>query len=320
MTGLPSYRKVHYMVRVKKQIERMLFIETFEKLRPLIDISEYHYVGFGSIYYADFILFHKYLHIKRMTSVQYEDANTVADKEKLRQNFHFNKPYGFIDLSISEASDFMKRELNWNDPLLIWLDYDNKLTQDTKYMLDTFQTMASKAKQYDVFMTTIECDIDETAKDAFLRDDDLRMCLPTEHERELLSQNLPSTLNHIIRVNFKKGLESNPDKKLIFLQIFNLTYKDTAKMYTFGSFFLRDEDVDYLKSLCEGIWYISHTKEDVKEIDCPLLTLKEKSYLEGCIHNDWKCHADLNVIGMSDDEIQRFEKVYKYYPQFFEAL
>jgi len=320
MTGLPSYRKVHYMVRIKKQIERKLFIETFEKLRPLIDISKYHYIGLGSIYYADFILFHKYLHIRKMTSVQYEDADTVEDKENLRQNFHFNKPYGFIDLSIAEASDFMKCERIWNEPLLIWLDYDKKLAPDTKYMLVAFQTMASKAKQYDIFMTTIECDINETAKNAFLRDSDLSMCLPTRHERDLLSQNLPSTLNHIIRVNFNKGLESNPDKKLTFLQIFNLTYKDTAKMYTFGSVFLKEEDFNSFKNHCNGLWYISHTEENVKEIDCPLLTLKEKFYLDGCILNDWKCHVNFRDIGMSEDEIQKFEKVYKCYPQFFEAL
>jgi len=63
-----SYEKVNYQLRFKKQIERKIIIETLHYLH-CIPIEKYHYLGLGSVYFADFILFHKYLHIKKMTSI-----------------------------------------------------------------------------------------------------------------------------------------------------------------------------------------------------------------------------------------------------------
>ena len=74
----PSFEKVNYLLRLKKQIERKIIIEAFQSISPIIDISEYRYFGLGSIYFADFILFHKYLNIKKMTSTEYNEDD-VAD-------------------------------------------------------------------------------------------------------------------------------------------------------------------------------------------------------------------------------------------------
>ena len=93
-----SYEKINYFLRPKKQIERKLIIETFQKISNVVEISKYHYFGFGSIYFADFILFHKLLNIQKMTSID--------DKEDDKDRFLFNKPYGFIDFQISDINDF----------------------------------------------------------------------------------------------------------------------------------------------------------------------------------------------------------------------
>ena len=73
MSDNDSFEKVNYLLRLRKQIERKMIIELLEKfngIKPIKQISEYHYVGFGSVYFADFILFHKYLHINYMTSLE----------------------------------------------------------------------------------------------------------------------------------------------------------------------------------------------------------------------------------------------------------
>ena len=69
--GKPSFKNINYMFRPKKQIERKIFIELFQKIQHALDtnISEYQYIGLGSIYYYDFILFHKYLKIRDMISL-----------------------------------------------------------------------------------------------------------------------------------------------------------------------------------------------------------------------------------------------------------
>ena len=93
-----SYEKVNYLFRLKKQIERKLIIETLQSIDPTIGIKRYHYVGLGSIYFADFILFHKYLNIKKMTSID--------DKSEDEERFRFNRPFGFIDFKISNTHFF----------------------------------------------------------------------------------------------------------------------------------------------------------------------------------------------------------------------
>ena len=61
-----SFEKFNYLLRPSKQVERKLLIETMHHLAASgYPIYKYTYVGLGSIYYADFMLFHKYLYINK---------------------------------------------------------------------------------------------------------------------------------------------------------------------------------------------------------------------------------------------------------------
>ena len=69
-----SFSRFNYLLRPSKQVERKLFIEALHRLAlGSFRIHEYTYLGFGSPYYADFILFHKYLHIDSMVCVEREN-------------------------------------------------------------------------------------------------------------------------------------------------------------------------------------------------------------------------------------------------------
>jgi len=96
----PSFEKINYMFRPKKQIERKILIELFQKIQNTlnINISEYRYIGLGSIYYYDFILFHKYLNIRDMVSLD--------DKEDYNR-FEFNKPFDFIIFKSMSTTSFL---------------------------------------------------------------------------------------------------------------------------------------------------------------------------------------------------------------------
>ena len=74
--SIPSFEKINYLLRPKKQIERKIIIEILQKIqKPLkIDISKYCYIGMGSIYYYDYILFHKFLGISNMVSIDDKDC------------------------------------------------------------------------------------------------------------------------------------------------------------------------------------------------------------------------------------------------------
>jgi hypothetical protein len=69
--GRTSFEKFNYLLRPSKQVERKIFLEVLNRLRDTgLGLSGFTYFGLGSVYYADFILFHKYLYINDMICVE----------------------------------------------------------------------------------------------------------------------------------------------------------------------------------------------------------------------------------------------------------
>lgn len=98
-----SFEYINYMFRPKKQIERKIIIEILQELEKEISLSKYLYIGFGSIYYYDFILFHKMLNINKFLSI--DDKSTI-------KRFNFNRPYDFISFENRISTDFLN-EHDW---------------------------------------------------------------------------------------------------------------------------------------------------------------------------------------------------------------
>ena len=117
MTPTQSYRKVQYELRSAKQVERRMLVDAFQTLSASgFDIPGYQYTGFGSIYFVDFVLFHKYLGIHRMWSVEHD----VTIKKRIR----FNRPFSFVKIFMADAGEVIA-QLPLNRRHLVWLDYDS---------------------------------------------------------------------------------------------------------------------------------------------------------------------------------------------------
>jgi len=301
-----SYEKVNYLLRLKKQIERKLIIETLQHLGTIIDIKSYRYFGFGSIYFADFILFHKYLNIGKMTSI-----DNKQDDEK---RFNFNKPFHFIDFRIYECKAFLEKKLDWNEKLLFWLDYDVDIDE---LIIDNVEFIASKAKPFDIFLITIDAEPPPVEPEEFIVQ--FRDYIPIElANNKTVRGNFPEILNGIMNACIQNGLITQTDIR--FLQIFNLVYEDTHKMYTFGGIFCNNDNFDTLIKQLSPLPYIRHGGS-VVEINCPLLTPREKMYLDSFIKKmgdiDNKC---MEITGLKKEEVETYSQYYKYYPQFFESI
>jgi hypothetical protein len=300
-----SYEKVNYLLRFKKQIERKIIIDTLRKLD--VKINEYHYLGFGSIYFADFILFHKYLNINRMDSID----NKGEDKKR----FEFNVPYGFIDFKICECHDFLELDLEWQDKLFIWLDYDTSL--ETNYLSD-IDLATSKVKLDDIFLVTIEAEIPYDAADFKNNFEDY---IPASIEEKNIKENYPGILNSIINTSIDNGLRKQIRTDITFLPIFNFTYKDTKKMYTLGGIFCDNSSYNKRKDMLGALDHTSR-KGEIISIDCPFLTPKEKLHLDrliqkGKVIDREKAQVE---IGLEEEDIMQYFLYYKYYPQFFESI
>lgn len=127
---MDSGKRINYNLRPAKAVERKMLSESLRRLSSFRQLKSYQYVGFGSYYFSDFKLFHRDLHISRMTSIEINGSQ--------RKRFDINKPYNCIDIIYGRARDKLK-EVPWRDaPAIVWLDYDTVLDyeklQDIRYV------------------------------------------------------------------------------------------------------------------------------------------------------------------------------------------
>jgi len=297
---------VNFLLRLKKQIERKMMIELLTKLKARLPITEYRYVGFGSVYYADFILFHKYLGITKMTSLERE--------EEKKMRFEYNLPYRFVDLKMKSANRYIHEDYVHPDRKIMWLDYDQIIDED---IVDDILTFSSKVAEDDFLFVTVEAEghVDEEETDEYLEKfGEYNGGIDLTEARD----NFPLVPSRIISNVVREGLRSNPDR-ILARQILNVVYEDTKTMYTYGAFFHSDpaeiiegSDISSLPFVTEG--------DDLYFIDCPLLTPKEKAYLDSRIDCQGICQSRKSPTGLTASQRGNYAKFYKYYPQFFESI
>lgn len=330
----PSYRTVNYLLRLKKQIERKIIVDILKKLdkHATINIEEYVYFGLGSIYFADFSLFHRFLGIKEMISLELPPG-AIQDQSQPRR-FFFNRPYKFIELEFMFSTELLKRKkykkFDWEKPLLIWLDYDDPLeVNSVKYIAKDIELIGQNAKEYDVFMTTVECWKRASVIEDAIESEKISKYFKYNYSKpeSLQPENSPKILNDFIWGALEEGFR-NRTSPMDFLQIFYFDYKDTTPMYTFGCIFISPKKIQEFKDIYSnsnhGIDFYDRNSDPLK-IDCPIITPKEKYWLDSCIEkildNDVHCDMDkATYTGLEVEEIEIYNKYYKDYPQFFEAI
>lgn len=120
MSLRPSFERIDYQLRYNKHIERKLVFDVLAYIRQMIGIEQHQYLGFGSMWFADFRLAHRLLGMNQMISMEKEQH---ADRAK------FNSPYYSIEVKGGMSSDSLKA-IDWSKPVIAWLDYDGTLDSD----------------------------------------------------------------------------------------------------------------------------------------------------------------------------------------------
>ena len=107
---MASYEFVNYRLRTAKGTERKMLCEVMRRLSVFGPVEQYSYVGFGSIYFTDFLLFHKVLGFQEMHSIE---AEAKPSEDPLIQNrFEFNKPYSCVKIHYGRASERLP-DIEW---------------------------------------------------------------------------------------------------------------------------------------------------------------------------------------------------------------
>jgi len=337
INSIPSFEKINYLLRPKKQIERKIIIEILQKIQiPLkIDISKYNYIGMGSIYYYDYILFHKFLGISNMVSIDDKDCEN---------RFLFNIPYDEIIKFHNKKTTEYLTEVDIKENSMIWFDYDSKFIKcyKTKYgykiilnkfILDDLKIISKKCKQNVFFITTVNMNIREeyfevkTFRDSFVKQMEGYLSDGFVKQENIIFNNFAEIIQNIFLNIFANEGSFN---KIKFNKIFSFSYNDGSPMYTIGGFFTDNEISDSIYSCSK---YINKEELDINKIDVPILTIKEKLMLDKKVqyfqdsieklHLERKLEKEvIKNLGFEIEynELKNYLEYYRFYPQYYEGL
>lgn len=307
-----SYTKVQYELRAAKQVERRMLIDAFQKLvRVGFEIHDYQYTGMGSIYFVDFILFHRILGISKMLSVEYST--------KIPQRIIFNRPFGFIAIEMKPIGDIIP-SLSRDIKHILWLDYDSILY---KGHLEDIYLAASRLPRESILLVTLdveppvaESDDPHDWRDYF--EQHAGDYLPVNPKLESFSKsNLPKLNAEVIFKVINAGLAA---RDVEFLPLFNFVYRDGHQMLSVGGMIGSDSERSRILSseLSKTTYIRMGVDLEPYEIRVPKVTRKERLHLDSAMPcgDTW----EPKEFELSKEDVLAYRDIYRFFPAYAELL
>ena len=311
-----SFTRVNYLLRPAKGVERRMMADAFLRLRPFGSIETYRYVGMGSVYFADFTLFHTVCGLTSLISI--EDA-----QDELTQNrFKINVPLGSIELKFGHSNVELPK-LNWDGIRTIcWLDYDGSLTSA---VLTDIKFLATSMARGSLLVVTVDARLnDECSSECNTQIDKLIAQIGTEGKvptfitaaRKLKKSQLKTVFSSIMTQELRDGINERnagapAEQRIVFEQIFNFEYGDNAPMLTLG-WIIFDEGQRSLFDQCAfGSLKFVRSGDEPFVIAPPFLTPHEMRELNRCNQTGTYRPSDLPL---PENERKNYEDIRRYWP------
>ena len=308
-----SYRTVQYDLRPAKQVERRMLVDAFQRLTIAgFPIPDYQYTGMGSIYFVDFAIFHRYLGLKRMWSVEIS--------RKIAKRVQFNKPFGDIEIYMEPIGNVLPR-LSRDRKHLVWLDYDDVI--QGSYTQDVVSA-ATIMPPGSILLITVDADPPGPPKAGpaelsqyFHRE--VGDYLPRNiRAGAFAKQRLPALNVEVLSRAIQLGLRGRTD--LEFMPLFNFLYADGHRMITMGGMICGNDDKRRLQGagLESTTFYRCSFDLPPCNISVPRFTKKERLYLDGHMpcDDDWlPSHFEAE-----SEDILAYRDLYRFLPSYAELL
>ncbi len=315
----PSYERINYALRAAKSVQRKMLVEAFRRLSPFGPINSYRYIGFGSTYFSDFVLFHKMLGINRLMSIEKDALN--------RQRFEFNRPYSCIQLLFGDSNEVLPT-LHWNHKTILWLDYDGTLEPgvlaDVKYfcasalpgsvLIVTVNAEPTEYKENESRLAILKSALGVDKVPPDVKEEDLSQWGTARVYKRIITTEIRETLGER---NGTRGFDS----AIQYRQLFDFCYADGARMLTVGGLIF--ERVQ--KGDVEGCRFkdLPFVRSDIRAkskpymIEVPSLTFREIRHLDKQLPRMKRRRITSPKVPMSD--LKRYERIYRYFPAFAET-
>lgn len=309
-----SFEAINYMLRPNKNVERKLILATLKTLQSQFDIPNYRYVGFGSMWFADFVLMHKSLGIC--------DLITIENQKSREKRVEFNKPFACISVRMEEAATALGDVLDAK-PSIVWLDYDGPLKNAATGDIETAVGAMSSGS---ILLVTVNAMVDQL-KNKKVEDDELSpedylayICddkaLVAQKDR-LTRNDFPPLAAEIIHNRIKSAvLDKKPDCE--YVPIWSYRYADDADMITVGGLIANAADrAKFDTSGAAALPVVTGTT--LFDIELPILTEKEKRALDKLLPSGPPLDHTKLEFELRPSEVAAYQRFYLEYPVFNEV-
>jgi hypothetical protein len=305
--------QIDYRVRPAKHVERKMLCDIFRCLRPFGSLESYRYLGFGAIYFADFVLVHKSLGLHNMLSMERD-----PDQEN---RFRFNCPYKCITLDFHSSNEVLPSLPDWDVRTIAWFDYTDKLDQN---ILSDISCFIGNACPGSVMVVTINCHADkldgtpgplEKLKEKVGIDN-----VPRDvTDRDLAGWGTASVSKRVIDNTIAEALSVRNGPRAAgthfhFQQLVHFRYSDGARMLTLGGVIFDDGQQSVVASCGFDRFDFFKRGDDFYHIEVPALTFMEKRYLDSKLPLARGEAMGATEIPVTD--VDRYIKLYRYFPTF----
>jgi len=302
----------------------------------------YSYIGFGSLWFTDFIHFHKFLNIQQMFSI--ERDKIIYDRA------FYNKPYSCIQLFHGESTEKIEKILSeCKIPSISWLDYDNSIFSCNSFVPDvgTIVTMSQNASILIVTMNVnnkIVKDLRDNPATPDWKDRVKKMIKGTfgnvnidGHPNNYFTnqEKFIEFVNPLFFQTIQNSIYNSGNKKVCY-KIFDFSYADNAEMVTQG-FIIFDEDKDKEIEKLNEMKSNYFLNESCFRIEAPVLTVREKNSIDknmpsqnitqfitdnGYFEHETEDYLRPERFGfpINLNTLKSYSELYKFYPTYFEIM
>jgi len=312
----PSFDAVNYSLRPSKSIQRQIVFDGVRRLHAHLDLERQAYIGFGSIWFTDFVMAHKILGIDEMVSIE---SHPIGFKRA-----EFNVPYSMVrvfhGISTNVLPSLYKDEKIKKRPWLVWFDYDYEFNASVK--ADVL-SLVERAPEDSIILVTVNGNEKkygtlkeraDTLRDLFgaIVPDDLP-------KRAYEDGNLQETLADFM-LAYMNSVAADERRVGGFEPAFRVIYKDTTPMITVGGVLpAKGSLAGVAAALGREDWPCRPTKPIV----APHLTMREAAVLQALLPRAKSItRTMLQELGfdLDEDQIEAFQTYYKQYPAFAQIV
>ena len=310
-----------YHLRVKKDIERRLFVEQLRLITKIYDLEKYTYVGMAGSFSEDFKLMNDRFNFNNFIS--YEINENAYARQKFNLPFtktnYLNKS---MDSFIEEyPSIFLEDNSLEVGKTVLWLDYigfESKLLQE-------FEDAIAKVEDQSIIKITLRAHVASLGESAStqaetqkLRVKKVRTLLGNNYffvdvfeDNKMTTNKFPLTIYELLK---KVSIKALRGTNKVFLPISSYTYQDGMKMITFTGIKIKEDEIDnFLDKTGLNTWEYGLFDSNMPlDIEVPFLSLKEKYTFDACFPDE----PDIELKYFNDKEINSYKKFHRFYPTF----